>query len=233
MRFDQSELREILMDSGADLSGFADLSKMSGPEEKYGVSVAVKLSPEVIGSIAAGPNRVYFDLYHEANRKLNRIVLAGAEYIRECGYHALAQTTDSVKEFGNYRTRMPHKTVAVNAGLGWIGKSALFVTENYGSAVRLSSILTDAPLETDQPVTRSRCGNCMICTNACPGKAISGIEWNSNLDRDQFFDPLACRKKARELAAEAIHEEITLCGKCIAVCPFTKKYLKTYGGVDI
>lgn len=226
MQFDQDELKSILAGNGADLIGFADLSAFLKPEEMYGISVAVKLPREVAASIAEGPNRVYFDQYHELNAKLDRIATQGAEYIRSCGYHADAQTTDSVVEFGTYRTRMPHKTVAVQAGLGWIGKSALFVTEEYGSAVRLSSILTGAPVTPGNPVTASRCGNCLVCTNSCPGKAIKGTNWQPDLDRDSFFDPLACRKKAREIAAEAIHEEITLCGKCISVCPYTQKYIK-------
>ena len=226
MHFDQDELRTILVDHGADLIGFADLSAMLEPEEKYGISIAVKLRRDVVASIKDGPNRTYFDQYHEINGVLDCMVTKGAEYIRSCGYHAIAQTTDSIVEYGTYLTRMPHKTVAVRAGLGWIGKSALFVTEEFGSAIRLSSILTDAPIIPGDPITLSRCGDCMVCTSSCPGKAISGTNWQPDLDRDSFFNPLACRKKAREIAAEAIHEEITLCGKCIAVCPFTQKYAK-------
>lgn len=222
----QNGLSRVLSEHGADLIGYADLSGMLPAEESYGVSVAVKLPREVIASIHDGPNRAYFETYHERNAKLNEIVSAGAEYIREHGYRAFAQTTDAVREIGVYRTRMPHKTVAVRAGLGWIGKSALLVTEAFGSAVRISSILTDAPLRTGTPVTQSRCGKCMICSRACPGKAIRGREWSPGLDREELFDPLKCRKRARELAAEAIHEEITLCGRCIEVCPYTKGYLE-------
>ncbi len=225
MHFDQNELIAFFTGNGADLVGFADLSGMLEPEEKYGISVAVKLPRDLAASIQDGPNRAYFDQYHELNAVLDRLVTKGAEYIERCGYHAKAQTTDSVVEYGTYMTRMPHKTVAVRAGLGWIGKSALFVTEEFGSAVRLSSILTDAPVMPGEPITVSKCGNCMVCTNSCPGKAIRGSNWQPDLDRDRFFDALACRKKAREIAAEAIREEITLCGKCIAVCPYTKKYV--------
>ncbi len=226
MYFNQDELISLLSENGADLIGFAELSELSEPEEKYGISIAVKLPREIARSIMTGPTRAYFDQYHELNGVLDRAVTKGAEYLRSCGCHATAQTTDSVVEFGTYRTRMPHKTVAVRAGLGWIGKSALFVTEEYGSAVRLSSILTDAPVIPGEPITVPKCGNCMICTNSCPGKAIRGTNWQPDLDRDSFFDPLACRKKAREIAEDAIHEEITLCGKCIAVCPYTQKYAK-------
>ena len=42
---------------------------------------------------------------------------------------------------------LPYKTIATKSGLGWIGRSALFVTPEYGSAVALGAILTDMPLE--------------------------------------------------------------------------------------
>ncbi len=220
-----NELSDFLYKSGATLVGYADLSDLVIDELQYGVSIAVKIPPEIITSIHNGPSRSYFNTYHELNNRLNDLAKKGAEYIGNCGYKAFAQTTDAVQEDDAYRTRMPHKTVAVAAGLGWIGKSALFVTEEYGCALRLTSILTNAPLETGTPITESHCGNCFICTEACPGKAISGKLWTPDLDRDEFFNPIACRKKARELAAQRINEEITLCGKCIEVCPYTQKYI--------
>ncbi len=122
---------------------------------------------------------------------------------------------------------MPHKTVAVNAGLGWIGKSALFVTEKYGSAIRLTSVLTDAPLNYSKSIINSLCEDCMICVDECPGKAISGVNWEPGIDRDLLLNAISCRKKARELSAEHLEKQITLCGKCIVVCPYTRKYIGT------
>jgi len=223
--FSDITLSDLLYDNGATLVGYADLSGIAEDELEYGISIALKIPPEIIASIHDGPNSGYFNAYHELNSRLNDLAKIGAEYIEGCGFRAFAQTTDAVREYDVYRTKLPHKTVAVNAGLGWIGKSALFVTKEYGSAVRLTSITTNAPLKIGTPTTESACGNCMICTEACPGKAISGKLWKPDLDRDEFFSPLACRKKARELASERINEEITLCGKCIEVCPYTQKYI--------
>jgi epoxyqueuosine reductase QueG len=219
------ELKTILYEGGASLVGFADLTSIVKNDMPYGVSVAVAIPAEIVKSIHDGPNLVYYDAYHTLNEKLDCLVTSGAEFLKSRGYEAHAQTVDAVKEFATYRTELPHKTVATKAGLGWIGKSALLVTEQFGSAVRLSSLVTNAELECAVPVTESKCGDCMACTNACPGKVISGRLWKKDLDRDEFFDPLACRKKARELAAERISKEITLCGKCIESCPYTKNYL--------
>ena len=69
------------------------------------------------------------------------------------GYAAIAMTRSHVGNGeADDNTVLPHKTVATRAGIGWIGKSALLVTEQYGSMIRISSILTDAPLETAVPV---------------------------------------------------------------------------------
>ncbi len=220
-------LEKILSESGASLVGYADLSSAVQGDMNFGVSVAVAIPPQIILSIENGPTMDYYRAYYRINHLLNQIVTAGAQYITQNGYHAFAQTTDAVVESDDYRTALPHKTVATRAGLGWIGKCALLVTKEYGSAVRISSLITDAPLECGTPVNESLCGNCMVCSNACPGKAITGSLWNVNRDRDEFFHPLDCRKAARKLAAEKIQKEITLCGKCIQVCPYTQRYLRT------
>jgi len=201
--FNTGDFSSFLYDNGATMVGFADLSRVVTDELKYGVSIAIKIPTEIIASIHDGPNRAYFNTYHDLNSRLNALAKKAAGYLEERGYAAFAQTTDVVKQYGVCRTKMPHKTVAVNAGLGWIGKSALLVTKEYGSA----------------------CGTCLICTEACPAKAISGRLWSPDLDRDEFFSPLPCQKKARELTKERVHEEATICGKCIEVCPYTQKYL--------
>lgn len=226
--FQQQELIGLLKKEGASLIGFADLSEFYQDKFNQGISIAIRLPIEVITNIHDGPTKDYYNTYYDANAKLNHLALECADYIKKNGYEAFAQTTEVVKESENFRTTMPHKTVAVNAGLGWIGKSDLFVTEQYGSAVRLTSVLTNAPIQAGVPITESKCGGCMVCTNACPGKAIHGKLWSRGVDRDELVDVLACRKFARQLAYERIQKEITLCGKCIESCPYTQRYLKNY-----
>jgi len=220
------ELKEILYQSGANLVGFANLkSVIEDGDMPFGVSVAVAIPAQVVKSIHGGPNMDYYNEYNRINELLNNIVTAGADFLVSKGFKACAQTNYSIKEIGIYRTALPHKTVATRAGLGWIGKSALLVTKEYGTAVRISSLITNAELQYAAPIDNSQCGNCMTCTDACPAKAISGELWNVNKDRDSFFKPLDCRKTARELAIKKINKEITLCGKCIEVCSYTQRYL--------
>ncbi len=214
-----------MKDRGADLVGIGNLSGLH--ELHVGISVAVAIPPDVIRSIHHGPTMEYYDAYHRINARLNDIVSFGEKYLVDRGYKAYAQTTEAVKEYGHYRTALPHKTVATRAGLGWIGKCALLVTENFGSAIRISSLLTNADLPCGEPVDASRCGDCENCKRSCPGHAITGELWHINVDRDRLFDPDQCRKAARDLAAKKLNKEITLCGKCIEVCPYTQRYLST------
>ncbi|OWT32338.1 hypothetical protein BGI41_08190 [Methanobrevibacter sp. 87.7] len=103
----------------------------------------------------------------------------------------------------------------------------MFVNKNYGSALRLSSVLTDAVLDYGKPITRSLCGDrCFECMNNCPGGAVSGLKWNTSLKREDFFDYEKCLKAAKEISFKNLNKELTICGKCIYSCPHTQKFLR-------
>lgn len=110
--------------------------------------------------------------------------------------------------------------------MGWIGKSCLLVTRKYGSAVRLSSLLTDAPLPFDTPITESYCGTCTVCAGSCPAKALTGELWTPEKERETLFDREKCKKMQIQRMKQAAGIETDLCGLCFAVCPYTQKYLK-------
>ena len=224
-----STVRNELTRLGADIAGFGSLAELPGDvraDMPIGISVAVIYPKKVIQGIALLPTEEYREWYEKLNEKLDLIVTGGAEFLRGMGYNAVAQTRAYVGN-GEIQNNMdlPHKTVATRAGIGWIGKSALLVTDEYGSAIRLSSILTDAPLTTAAPVDTSRCGECLICTDACPAEAVSGKEWHVRLYRDEFFDHVKCRKTAREREKQGFNGEVTICGKCIEACPYTQRYI--------
>lgn len=239
------EIERLLLENGASMVGFAQIDELynavdlDGPRSEdsvtepidiphypIGISIIHAYPNEVIRNIGSSPTMDYFDALHRIENMLDDLAILCAEYIKKQGYNAYPQTVSNTKEYGIFRTVMPHKTVAIHAGLGWIGKSTLFTTEQYGSAIRLTSVLTDAPLEYNRQIIQSKCGSCMLCTNACPGKAISGKLWSPELEREEYFDAKACRKAAREIAAKAINKQITLCGKCIEICPYTRKYTR-------
>lgn len=64
----------------------------------------------------------------------------------------------------------------------------------------------------------------MVCQEVCPAKAIKGLNWSVNIERDFFYNPYDCRKIARERSGKIGIDE-SLCGLCILECPWTKKYI--------
>jgi epoxyqueuosine reductase QueG len=225
----RSELKIALYRRGAALLGFGDLGDLP-PDSRaslpVGLSIAVALDPAVIAGIDAGPTLLYFEEYQRVNELLAELARAAVEILTNRGWEAVAAEPTREVFSSDFRTPLPHKTVATRAGLGWIGRNALLVTEPYGSAVRLITVLTDAPFETAEPVVSSRCGTCTLCVESCPGCAPRGGSWRAGLDRDDILDVHACYRAARSLAGRAGIDATTICGICIACCPWTQRYRK-------
>ncbi|MBO5812918.1 MAG: tRNA epoxyqueuosine(34) reductase QueG [Alistipes sp.] len=65
------------------------------------------------------------------------------------------------------------KQLAVEAGLGWIGRQSLLVTPSFGTFVLLGELVIDQEVDSyDSPFVGSRCGECHRCIEACPNSAI-------------------------------------------------------------
>ena len=219
------EFKAFLYEAGAKLAGFASMEGVDGCVYPRAVSVALPVPRHILREIADGPTRSYYYMYHELNNGLNRIITSGAEYLRALGYAAAPLTTDAVEQIGDNRTALPHKTAAVRAGLGWIGRNCLLVTPEYGPAVRISTLLTDAPLDCARTFIEPRCGECRACVDACPAHALSGKMWTPPSDREELVNAERCLRKQLELMKSRTGLEFDLCGRCFAVCPYTKKYL--------
>ena len=171
-------IKESLLRQGAAIVGFADLSDLP-PEDRdgyrYGISIAVELNPKIVAIIGNGPSLEYYNEYNRANKLLNQLADNCAEFLKTKGFDALAKTQSVVKtDEKTKRSKLPHKTVATKAGLGWIGKCALLITEQYGPAIRITSVLTNTDLDVGIPITESRCGTCEDCKKICPAGAVTG-----------------------------------------------------------
>ena len=70
------------------------------------------------------------------------------------------------------------------------------------------------------------CDQCGACADVCPGHAVTGHDWQVGIPRESLYDFSACRETALdfEKKRKVVHDSI--CGMCIAACPWTKKYLK-------
>jgi epoxyqueuosine reductase QueG len=209
--------------------GFSCLEGLLFPEYSaftHGISLMRKLDDDIIDEIKSGPTRRYFDHYHAVNTELNETVGKISSDFSAAGIRnrPVKATVEDSDLDDRYRQTLEysfsHKLAATRAGLGWIGKTDLLVSKRFGPRVRLASILTDMPLPVPaQTIDEALCGNCSICVDSCPAHAANGLSWDLTVHRNDFFDPFKCRDYCRLISKEKLDETISLCGKCVWVCP--------------
>lgn len=142
--------------------------------------------------------------------------IALAEAIRTMGYNAIP---------GKNSTGLS-VPLAIDAGLGQLGRNGLLVTPDYGPAVRIGKVFTDMPLVPDKPIdfgVTEFCESCGKCAEHCPAKAISFSTERSYEPPVPTGNPGALKwyingKKCLQYWVESGAS----CAACQAVCPFSK-----------
>lgn len=228
----QNEVINILPDQENHVIGFADMGDLIARHYpyRYAVVVGKKLDDAIIDGIEDGPTMPYYELYNSTNDELNLITAKICRFLEQNGIPCLqikstVQENDIPEGFGKtLRMNFSHKMAATLAGLGWIGKTDLLVSEKFGPRIRLATVLTHYRFENlGVPITESRCGECALCVEMCPGRAANGKLWDDSIDRDEFYDAFKCRDACRKLSRERLDKKVSLCGICVSVCPQGKR----------
>lgn len=211
-------LKESLKREGATLVGVGDVTEALSSEIMHlnrGIAIAV--------------NR---NLNEETVRLLMRLQVHAELWLRQAKYRSLVIPPDSDRRKDKFITKLyrlfSHKTAATCSGLGWIGKNGLLINKDYGSKLSWATVLTNAPLEADPPITRSECGDCTLCIEHCPSGALKGGLWSIEEPLQEMVVYERCRslKKARNNLNGKPN-----CGFCITVCPYSRKgIIKEEGG---
>jgi len=242
------QLTSLLEGLGASFVGFSNVAGKTGDSLKalnYAVTVGVRLSDAIIDEITDKPTYTYFHHYRTVNALLDQIALRGLLFIQQQGFRAIAVPASQTVNDANdpYSGIFPHKTAAVLAGLGCIGKNGLFLHNEFGPRVRLATILTD--MEVPCPVRESSsvgdgsegnpkgdfagdgsskkgyCSDCSLCVAACPAMALTGREWHEDASREEIVDAQACsnymNNKFKHIGRGSV------CGICIKVCRAGKR----------
>jgi epoxyqueuosine reductase len=221
-------LDAVLGDAGVAQWGVAvcpDEPWSYAPPLPRAVSIGIALRPEVIGPVQDGPTAAYFAEYKRVNVALWAAAQSLAAHLRECGARAEPlQPTVGDKEGRDMTAAgvFAHKTAATQAGLGWIGKTAIFVSPRLGPWVRLTTVFTDAELAAADPIIEGGCAGCRRCVDACPASAGRDVHWKAGMPRDELLDVVACMRENEAHDGEAGG----LCGACVAVCPFGRRLLR-------
>lgn len=148
-----------------------------------------------------------------------RMAIANAclsTFIRNLGFKAIDCSTNDVA------LSIP---MAMQAGLGDLGRNGLLITPKFGPRVRISKVLTDLPLVADSPIdfgVTEFCTVCQKCTETCPSQSIrrgerttepnnvsnaaGALKWLTNAETCRMY--WARTKRS--------------CTICVASCPYNK-----------
>jgi len=225
------DLLALAASLGAFRLGVADLAALAGlvtqPPDllapyRRGIALAVRLDDAVVDGLLpphnprrGAPTPEYARLYAEANRRLDEMSAQVVRFLEGRLYRAAAIPASETLQ--DQRGALPHKAVARQSGLGWIGRHLLLIVPGAGPRVRLATVLTDALLPAGRPAAGD-CGPCRLCLEACPVHALRFTPYEEYPERAAALDVEAC---AARLAAFRRDPAVgrPICGMCMAVCP--------------
>ncbi len=214
------EVKAMAVSMGADLVRVGPLRpqwKFKGVplDHKYAIVIAEALPYKFClrqedPMKAALATKAALDFYNMGGK----IALFMAESIRQMGYPARAHY-----ESWSQVLTIP---VAIDAGMGEMGRNGLLITREYGARCRFSVVTTDMPLQPDNKPRSlgitSFCEICDRCSVACPVKAISSggptvtrgvVKWQLDLQK--------CFKYWYQGP-----ESWSRCLACMTTCPWNK-----------
>jgi len=138
-------------------------------------------------------------------------------FIKHIGFPARSHVPPT-----SYEIAMP--PLAIDAGLGELGRMGVTVTPELGANTRLAAVTTNIPLQEDKPIDigiAEFCKKCKICAEQCPSNAISFEDepgevrgykrWKINHDKCFTIWNTVGTSHPRG------------CRICIAVCPYSRK----------
>lgn len=217
------DIKNRLIQQGAYEVGITKLNPMHvyshvgrGPEEwgkeivnnhEYAIIFSVEMDYYEVEKAPDLPTTV-----ETARRYLQaaQISVSLADYIRSLGYPARAHISDS-----NYQIILP--PLAVEAGLGEIGRHGYLISDKLGSRLRLGGVTTSLPLIVDSPKSfgvADFCQSCLKCADNCPPQAIPSGEKKTVRGVEKWMiDPVKCLHYWRVAGTD--------CGLCMKVCPYS------------
>jgi epoxyqueuosine reductase len=197
---------------------------LHGDVEREGKDLthAISMIWEIPAQAANDRSKVdrFYESMVEGRAIMDEAADAVSNLLRMNGYRALSITSKYTMDQGTIEGQISHKAVAHQAGLGWIGRSLLLVTPEYGPRVRLITVLTDAELDEGPNPMNNRCGTCRVCIDGCPLKALTYSEFDDHpAERAAVFDVLSCHLQEK---AWLNMSPPKFCARCVTECPWAR-----------
>ena len=146
------------------------------PEAKSAVCFALAFDQNLIDPYFKKKDHEFLETNKaRTNTLANGIALEIANFLNQSGYKAVPPASNFVYRRGtknwllDMHPPISHRYLAVRSGIGHFGYSGNIITKEYGSAIVLVSVVTDAELiPTDSlPEEENYCDECKLCLSVC------------------------------------------------------------------
>jgi epoxyqueuosine reductase QueG len=194
----KQEVKDVALAQGADLVGVVNARDLPEHEEEIArilppaKSVVVVVAKHSLAAIRSETNQMaQFDTIHTYGQA-EKAAHGTARFLESRGAPAVAVPAfiplDMAAPKKGMRGEICWRRAGVRAGLGSYGENGLLVTRAFGSATRISGVITAAELEGDPPLKEDVCDHCMRCVEVCPTGALVGEgKINKKLCGDVIF----------------------------------------------
>ena len=168
--------------------------------------------------------------WNTANARISRYAWGSGDY-HDVLRSGLERVVEQLRVFGEFESKICvdtapvlERSLAREAGLGWIGRNTCLINEPQGSWFFLGEIITSLELEADTPPA-NRCGTCTACIEACPTQAIvpSGDGWTLDSRRCISYLTIELRGEIPKEMHAGIGDNVYGCDICQDVCPWNRK----------
>lgn len=184
-----------------------DWGREISPDHPYAIVIAEEMDFHLIGPAPHTPTVIESMQNYAKGAYISTQVAA---FISNLGYSA---TADHLR---HYDAILP--PLAVDAGLGELGRLGYVMTKELGPRIRLSAVTTDLPLVPDRPVdigARDFCTFCKKCATCCPSQSIPGE------DNPREHNGSLRWKLNDETCFDYWGKVGTDCNVCMKVCPWS------------
>lgn len=191
-----------------------DLTLVIPKTMKYVIAMAFEMDSDGISAYNSGIGSAATGMGY--SRKLFTASTL-AEFIRGLGYNAIPSSNCTGLSI----------PMAIDAGLGELGRHGLLITPKYGPRVRLAKVITDMPLVPDQPISfgvTEFCEVCGKCAEACPSGSIMKPGESRTMEPIDISTnpgvlkwPVNCTTCYDYWQVNGMD-----CSVCLRVCPFNK-----------
>lgn len=170
-------------------------------------------------------------------------------YTKRLDYHKvvreyLNQICDLIRSLGGKAeafvdsNTLPERYIAYLAGVGFIGRNNMVITEKYGSYVFLGEIIMDLEIPCEEKhsfediAKFEECGDCKLCYGECPTKSINAFRVNPNICLSYYTQ----KKELSDQEIQLLKGNVFGCDYCQLKCPYNlkkvQKGLKQFNSLD-